>query len=164
MCTIYTYMHHQTHVHHQIPPKYKIYPIGLPSVLYETPGPNERSVLNQLFLVLFIVLFTFQVKTAMLFMKTVTFHENHNAFHENLLFMKTATVFIMSFWVITRYRSFVRKTKKIIINVLGQLLGPTCLPLRWPFNQLPNDFDLCHCLPCLPPNIGNFHFEVRDES
>ena len=92
MCTIYTYMHHQTHVHHQIPPKYKIYPVGLPSVLYETPGPNERSVLNQLFLVLFIVLFTFQVKTAMLFMKTAmlftkttTFHENHKAFHCELL-------------------------------------------------------------------------------
>ena len=88
-CTTYTYMHHQTHVHHQIPPKYKIYPVGLPSVLYETPGPNERSVLNQLFLVLFIVLFTFQVlfmKTAMVFMKTATFHENHNAFHKNHCF------------------------------------------------------------------------------
>ena len=84
MCTIYTYMHHQTHVHHQIdlPPKYKIYLVGLPSVLYEKPGPNERSVLNQLFLVLFI----FQVKTAMLFMKTTAFHENHNALHENCYF------------------------------------------------------------------------------
>ena len=49
-CTIYTYMHH---IHHQIPPKYKIYLVGLPSVLYETPGQNERSVLNQLFLLLF---------------------------------------------------------------------------------------------------------------
>ena len=28
------------------------------------------------------------------------------------LFMKTATVFIVSFWVITKYRSFVRKTKQ----------------------------------------------------
>ena len=37
-CTIYTY------IHHQIPPKYKIYLVGLPSVLYETPGQNERSV------------------------------------------------------------------------------------------------------------------------
>ena len=46
-CTIYTYMHHQ------IPPKCKIYPVGLPSVLYETPGHNERSVLNQVFLLLF---------------------------------------------------------------------------------------------------------------
>ena len=73
MCTIYTYMHHQTHVHHQIPPKYKIYPVGLPSVLYETPGPNERSVLNQLFLVFFIVLFHFS-------------GENCNAFHENRCF------------------------------------------------------------------------------
>ena len=97
MCTIYTYMHHQTHVHHQIPPKYKIYPVGLPSVLYETPGPNERSVLNQLFLVLFIVLFTFQVKTTMLFTKTT------------MLFMKTTTLFIVSFWVITKYRSFIQK-------------------------------------------------------
>ena len=45
-CTIYTY-------HHHIPPKYKIYLVGLPSVLYERPGQNERSVLNQLFLLLF---------------------------------------------------------------------------------------------------------------
>ena len=51
------YMHHihiyappNTHVHHQIPSKYKIYLVGLPSVLYETPGQNERSVLNQWFL------------------------------------------------------------------------------------------------------------------
>ena len=65
-------------------------------------------------LVLFIVLFTFQVN-------------NHNAFHKKLqcfsrklplftknrlFFMKTATVFIVSFWVITKYRSFVRKTNK----------------------------------------------------
>ena len=100
MCTIYTYMHHQTHVHNQIPPKYKIYPVGLPSAVYETPGPNERSVLNQLFLVLFIVLFTFQVKTTMLFMKITT------------LFMKTTTLFIVSFWVITKYRSFIRKTNQ----------------------------------------------------
>ena len=40
-CTIYTYMHH---LHHQIPPKYKIYLVGLPSVLYKTPGQNEKSV------------------------------------------------------------------------------------------------------------------------
>ena len=51
------YMHHihiyappNMHVHHQIPSKYKIYLVGLPSVLYETPGQNERSVLNQWFL------------------------------------------------------------------------------------------------------------------
>ena len=48
-----------THVYHQIPPNHKIYIVGLPSVLYETPGLNERSVLNQLFLLLFSVLFTF---------------------------------------------------------------------------------------------------------
>ena len=46
-CIIYTYMHHQ------IPPKYKIYLVGLPFVLYERPSQNERSVLNQLFLLLF---------------------------------------------------------------------------------------------------------------
>ena len=41
ICAQYThYMHHQTLVHHQIPPKYKIYPVGLPSVHYETPGPK----------------------------------------------------------------------------------------------------------------------------
>ena len=115
-CTTYTYMHHQ------IPPKYKIYPVGLPSVLYETPGPNERSLLNQLFLVLFIVLFTFQVlfmKTTMLFMKTATFHENCNAFHENYksfhknchFSRKLQRFSLWAFWVITKYRFFVRKTK-----------------------------------------------------
>ena len=40
-CTIYTYM---LHFHHQIPPKYKIYLVSLPSVLYDTPGWNERFV------------------------------------------------------------------------------------------------------------------------
>ena len=39
-CTIYTYMHHQ------IPPKYKIYLVGLSSVLYERPGQNERDVFS----------------------------------------------------------------------------------------------------------------------
>ena len=120
----------KTHVHHQIPPKYKIYPVGLPSVLYETPGPNERSVLNQLFLVLFIVLFTFQVKTAsfswkpplswkpqhfswklLLFMKTAAFHKNHR------FSWKPQRFFIVSFWVITKYRSFVRKTKQFANNM-----------------------------------------------
>ena len=45
--TIYTYMYHQK------PPKYNIYLVGFPSVLYETPGHNERSVLNKMFLWLF---------------------------------------------------------------------------------------------------------------
>ena len=49
-CIIYTYMQH---MHHQITPKYKIYLVGLPSVLYERPSQNERSVLNQWFLLLF---------------------------------------------------------------------------------------------------------------
>ena len=35
-----------THVHHQMPPTYKIYLVGFPSELYEKPGQNERSVLN----------------------------------------------------------------------------------------------------------------------
>ena len=66
-CIIYTYMQH---MHHQIPPKYKIYLVGLPSVLYERPSQNERSVLNQLFLLLFRSAFH------VLFMKSATFHEN----------------------------------------------------------------------------------------
>ena len=47
-CTIYTYMHH-----HIPKTKNMIYLVGLPSVLYERPGQNERSVLNQLFLLFF---------------------------------------------------------------------------------------------------------------
>ena len=59
-CTIYTYMHHKhtcaphaslnTHVHHQTPPKIKIYLVGLPSALYDQV--KMISVLNQLFLLL----------------------------------------------------------------------------------------------------------------
>ena len=61
------------HVHHQIPPKMRIYLVGLPSVLYERPDPNEISVLNQLFVVIFSVLFTFQVQKC-------TFHEKCTCF------------------------------------------------------------------------------------
>ena len=50
ICTIYTHIHH---MHHQIPPKYKRYLVGLPSVLYERPSQNKRPVLNQLFLLIF---------------------------------------------------------------------------------------------------------------
>ena len=50
------YMYH-LHIHApHTPPnttKYKIYLVGLPSVLYKTPGHNERSVLNKVFLLLF---------------------------------------------------------------------------------------------------------------
>ena len=70
-CTIYTYMHH---MHHQIPPKYNIYLVGLPSVLYETPGHNERSVLNLLFLLLF------SEKHSAFQWKVHEKHEKHSAF------------------------------------------------------------------------------------
>ena len=68
---------HMTHVPftHTCTTKYHqnmIYLVGLPSVLYERPGQNERSVLNQLFLLFFQVLF--------------------NAFH--VLFLKSAPLFI----------------------------------------------------------------------
>ena len=63
-CTIYTYMHHQ------IPPKYKIYLVGLPSVLYERPGQNETSVLNQLFLLIFRCFSCAFYEKVPLFMKT----------------------------------------------------------------------------------------------
>ena len=57
------------HIHQQVPPKYKIYLVGLPSVLYETPGYNERSVLNQMFC-------CFSVKSSV--------SEKHGAFQCNL--------------------------------------------------------------------------------
>ena len=70
------YMHH-LHIHAPhglpIPQKYNIYLVSLPSVLYETPGHNERSVMNQQFLLLF--------SEKRSFMKsTVQFHEKCNAF------------------------------------------------------------------------------------
>ena len=92
---------------------------GLPSVLYETPGLNERSVMNQLFLLVFSVAFCEKcnafrekrpfswkaplfMKSAMLFVKSAT------------LFMKSAMLFTVSFSVITKYRSFFRKTNQQI--------------------------------------------------
>ena len=68
-CTIYTYMHH---IHHQIPPEYKIYLVGLPSVLYKTPGQIKRSVLNQLFLLFFSAFH----RKCWFHTKSVTFHDN----------------------------------------------------------------------------------------
>ena len=61
-CTIYTYMHHH------IPTK-MIYLVGLPSVLYERPGQNKRSLLNQLFLLFFSGVFQ---------SFSCTFHEKHH--------------------------------------------------------------------------------------
>ena len=69
-CTIYTYMHH---IHHQIPPKYKIYLVGLPSVLYKTPGQNKRSILNHPFLLIFSAFH----RKCWFHTKSATFHENH---------------------------------------------------------------------------------------
>ena len=53
-CTIYTYVQHMntcsphaslhTYVHHQTPPKIKIYLVSIPSALYERPDQNERCV------------------------------------------------------------------------------------------------------------------------
>ena len=88
-CTIYTYMYHQ------IPPKCKIFLVGFPSVLYERPGHNERSVLNHLFLLLFSEKCnTFQWKAH--------FHEKHfsvksaSIFSEKHTFMKSTVLFMKS--------------------------------------------------------------------
>ena len=67
------YMYH-LHIHSPftppILPKYKIYMVGLPSVLYETPGQNVTyCVLYQLFLVAF--------------HRNAGFHANSTTFHEN---------------------------------------------------------------------------------
>ena len=85
-CTIYTYMHYQ------IPPICKIYPVSLPSVLYETLGHNERSVLNQVFLLLFSEKCSL-MKSAVLFsekrnsMKSaMLFSEKHNSMKSTVLF------------------------------------------------------------------------------
>ena len=53
VCIHALFTHACTTKYHQIPPTYKIYLVGLTSVLYERPGQNETSVLNQLFLLLF---------------------------------------------------------------------------------------------------------------
>ena len=79
LCTMYinalqTHTCTTKHVHHQIPPKIRIYLVGLPCVFYEKPDPNEISVLNQLILVIFSVLFT----KSTLFTKSAHFsYEKH---------------------------------------------------------------------------------------
>ena len=60
---------------------------GLPSVLYKTPGLNERSVLNQLFLM---ISGAFHMKSTMLFTKSTAFHEKRHFSRKAPLFMKSA--------------------------------------------------------------------------
>ena len=79
-CIIYA---HMQHMHHQIPPKYKIYLVGLPSVLYERADQNEISVLNQLFLLFlrfFSIVFMYFSRT---FHEKCSFSYKKCHFHEN---------------------------------------------------------------------------------
>ena len=90
------------HMHCQILPKDNIYLIGIPSVLYETPGHIERFVLYQLFLLLFSEKHSpFQWKVQFnekhnAFQWKVQFHVKCNAFHEKCNdFQWKAALFIM---------------------------------------------------------------------
>ena len=71
------YMHH-LHIH--APPnyqqKYNVYLVSLPSVLYETPGYNERSVLNQMFLLFFRCFLCIFNEKHHFHTKSATFNEN----------------------------------------------------------------------------------------
>ena len=81
------YMHHihihappNTHVHHQTPPKYKIYLLGLPSVLYERPGSKWEICVESVDFVAFRVLFhekcnAFQWKVQLFSWKAPLFSE-----------------------------------------------------------------------------------------
>ena len=94
-CTIYTYVQHMntcsphaslnTYVHHQTPPKIKIYLVSIPSALYERPCQNDRYVLNSAVLLLFRC-FSYE---STLFMKAqVLFTKSAGAFHKkHMLFM-----------------------------------------------------------------------------
>ena len=96
-CTTYTCITHVPlyHLYIHAPQnttkkKIRVYLVGLPSVLCKRPNAKGRSVLNRLFLMI------------------------SGAFH--VLFTKSAntfqTLFTVSFWVITKYRSFIRKTNQ----------------------------------------------------
>ena len=61
-CYTYTTKYHQN----------MIYLVGLPSVLYKTPGQNKRSMLNHLFLLIFSA-----------FHRKCWFHTKSATFHEN---------------------------------------------------------------------------------
>ena len=67
-------------MHLQIPPKYKIYLVGLPSEFYEIPGQNDRSALNRLFFFCFVL---FSGAFHVLFMKRATFHTKSATFPSN---------------------------------------------------------------------------------
>ena len=110
ICTIYTQMHHRqtcaphappnTCVHHQTPPKYKIYLVGLRSELYERPGQNERSVLRcfccfscAFHFQVFFMCFSHSGAFHVIFIKSIAFHEDREK-HK------------LRFRVITKCRSF----------------------------------------------------------
>ena len=136
------------YLHHQIPPKNKICLVGLTSELYERPDQYERFLLNNMFLVLFsekcwkVLKSTekhsafqwkvqlmkaqcFSVKSATLFSEKCwkvqcfsvksTVDEKCSAFQWKALRFSSK---FMSFWVITKYRSFVyiRKTKQHVLK------------------------------------------------
>ena len=87
--------------------------VGLPSALHERPGQNERSVLSQLFLLLF---------RCFSYKKHIfrCFHAKHMCFSwkAQVLFTKSATFHEkckMSFRVISKYRSFDKE--RLIMSV-----------------------------------------------
>ena len=120
-CTTYTYMHHQ------IPPENKICLVDLTSVLYERPNQNERFLLNNLFLWHFSEMRSlwnvqhfsemrraFQWNAQGISVKCTSTLKCSAHFTEmRTEFQWNAQRFLMSFWVPTKYRSFLRKTKKV---------------------------------------------------
>ena len=96
-------------MHHQIPPKYKIYLVGLTFELYEIPSQYERSVSNQIFC-------CFSVKSMALFT------EKHSAMKSAMFFSEKRLTFqwkaprfssckSMRFRVFTNYRSLTKDQK-----------------------------------------------------
>ena len=83
----------KTYVHHQTPPKIKIYLVSIPSALYERPGQNERCVLNSALLLLFRC-FSYEKHILGAFHeKCRCFHEKHTFHKIQVLFMKSADIF-----------------------------------------------------------------------
>ena len=139
-----TTKYYQKYMHHQIPQKNKICLVGLTSELYERSDQYERSLLNNMFYVLFSEkCSTFQWK-AQLMKSAVLFSEKCNAFQWKAL--KSTMLFSekRSWW---KVQCFSLKSAALFIKILwGFALSPSIgLSYERPIIDI-KDVSKLHCI------------------